>query len=136
MTNMEVDGMTCWISRHSMVETSARLRRAITRQGMTLFGHVDHAQNAVEAGLEIPPIQLFLFGTAVAGTKLMQTAPTIGIDLPLRMLVWVDAEGGTWIGYDEPGWIAARHDARSNNDQTLSAMRRALNAVASEVAQD
>ena len=125
--------MTCWVSSYGMAETMQRLRQAIAQQGMTVFGHIDHGQAASEAGLELRPLQILVFGTAVAGTKLMQTAPTVGIDLPLRAMVWVDDEGSTWLAYNEPGWIAARHGARAGNDEVLAKLRRALTAIAEQV---
>src|SRR5438309_7056562 len=94
---MDVDGMTSWVSSYGMAETVHRLRDAIREQGMSVFGHIDHAAAAAEVGLELRPLEVLIFGNALAGTKLMQTAPTTGIDLPLRALVWVDEEGSTWL---------------------------------------
>ena len=130
---MDVDGITRWFSSHGMDATMQRLRQAIQEQGMTVFAQIDHGRAAADAGLAPDPMQLLMFGSALAGVKLMQAAPTTGIDLPLKILVWVDQEGGTWLGYNEPGWIAARHFARAGNDQVLTAMRRALSAIAEQV---
>jgi uncharacterized protein (DUF302 family) len=130
---MDIDGMTFWISSYGMLETVQRLRDAVREQGMSVFGHIDHGQAATAAGLELRPLQVLVFGNALTGTKLMQTAPTIGIDLPLRAMVWVDDEGSTWLAYNDPSWIAARHGARSGNDQALATMRRALTAIAEHV---
>ena len=130
---MDIDGMTCWVSSYGMKETMQRLRDAVHGQGMSVFGHIDHGQAALAAGLELRPMEVLVFGNALAGTKLMQTAPTIGIDLPLRALVWVDDEGSTWLGYNDPGWFAARHHARLGNDHVLSNMRGALTAIAKHV---
>jgi uncharacterized protein (DUF302 family) len=130
---MDVDGMTCWVSSYGMAETMQRLRDAIAQQGMSVFGHIDHGQAASETGLALRPLQILVFGTAMAGTKLMQTAPTVGIDLPLRAMVWVDDEGSTWLAYNEPGWIAARHGVRAGNEQVLANMRQALTAIAEHV---
>ena len=116
-----------------MNETTRRLREAIAGNGMTVFAHIDHGRAAAEAGLELAAMEVFMFGAARAGTKLMQAAPTTGIDLPLRVLVWVDAEGAAWLGYNEPDWIAARHGARSGNDQVLAAMRGSLRSIAEQV---
>ena len=131
---MDVDGMTVRVSRYGATETMQRLRDAVIRQGMSVFGHIDHGQAAAEAGLELRPLQVLVFGNALAGTKLMQTAPTVGIDLPLRAMVWVDEAGSTWLAYNDPGWIAARHAAQVGNDEVLANMRRALAAIAEQVA--
>ena len=130
---MDIDGLTCWVSSHDADETMRRLREAVDLQGMSVFGHIDHGEAAAAAGLALQPLEVLIFGNALAGTKLMQTAPTIGIDLPLRAIVWLDDEGTTWLGYNEPSWIAARHGARPGNEQVLANMRRALAAIAAHV---
>src|SRR3954465_7472583 len=76
---------------------------------MTVFARVDHAAGAAEAGLPLRPTDLLIFGAAKGGTPLMQAAQTIGIDLPLKALVWQDESGKTWVSYNEPAWLAARH---------------------------
>ena len=127
---MDIDGLTSWVSSYCFQETMQRLRDAVRQQGMSVFGHIDHGETAAEVGLELRPLQVLVFGNPLAGTKLMQTAATIGIDLPLRAIVWVDDEGTTWLAYNDPSWIAARHGARSGNEQALANMRRALTAIA------
>jgi uncharacterized protein (DUF302 family) len=131
--HVEIDGMPSWICSYSFQDTMQRLLDAIREQGMTIFGHIDHAKAAADAGLELRPLQVLVFGNALAGTRLMQRMPTIGIDLPLRATVWSDDEGTTWFAYNDPGWIAARHDARSGNEQVLAKMRCALTAIAEYV---
>jgi uncharacterized protein (DUF302 family) len=73
-----------------------------------------------------------IFGNPRAGTPLMQAAQTIGIDLPLKALVWQDEEGQTWLAYNDPTWLAARHNAVAGNDRLLAAMTDALVALAKE----
>ena len=131
---MDVDGMTFWVSSYGMTETMQRLRSAVAQQGMAVFGHIDHGQAAADAGLELRPLQVLVFGNPLAGTKLMLTSPTTGIDLPLRAMVWVDEAGSTWLAYNDPGWIAARHRVRAGNEEVLANMRRALTAIAEHVA--
>lgn len=130
---MEPDGLSSWVSAHEMTSTVERLHRAIAEHGMTVFAEIDHAAAAAAAGLTLRPMRLLLFGNAAAGTKLMQRAPTIGIDLPLRALVWTDDEESIWLAYNDPGWLAARHGARQGNDQVLASMRTALTAIAETV---
>lgn len=127
---MEQDGLTRWVSSYGLTETMQRLRSAIADHGMAVVAHIDHGAAAAQAGLALRPIEVLIFGNARAGTPLMQVSPTAGIDLPLKALVWTDEDGATWLAYNDPGWIASRHKARSGNDRVLEAMRKALAAVA------
>jgi uncharacterized protein (DUF302 family) len=86
-----------------------RLETEIRTKGLEVFARIDHAAGAAEVGLNLRPTELIIFGNARGGTPLMQSAQTIGIDLPLKALVWQDAAGKTWISYNEPYWIAQRH---------------------------
>ena len=98
--------------------------------GLTVFARIDHAAGAAEVGLSLRPTELLVFGNAKGGTPLMQAAQTIGIDLPLKALVWQDASGGTWLSYNDPSWLAKRHALGSEVEATVSAMAAALGAVA------
>lgn len=121
--------------RHSVYpprETMDRLVAAVTARGMTVFARIDHGAGATDAGLPLRPTELLVFGTARAGTPLMQETQTAGIDLPLKALVWTDAAGGTWLGYNDPDWIAARHDVGTGVASVLRTMGDMLAAVASE----
>ncbi len=86
-----------------------RLAAAVGDKGMTVFARIDHAAGAAEAGLALPPTELLIFGNAKGGTPLMQATQTIGIDLPLKALVWQDPSGQTWLSYNDPLWLAQRH---------------------------
>jgi uncharacterized protein (DUF302 family) len=86
-----------------------RLVAEINAKGMKVFARIDHAAGAAEVGLTLRPTELIIFGNARGGTPLMQSVQTVGIDLPMKALVWQDAAGKTWISYNEPGWIAQRH---------------------------
>ena len=87
-------------------ETVGRLSEAIERRGLTVFGRIDHAAAAREAGLELADEEVVVFGSPRAGTPLMQSDPRIGVELPLRMVVWSDAEG-VLLGYRDPRELAA-----------------------------
>ena len=115
-------------SRFGPNETMDRLETAIRAQGMKVFARIDHAAGASEAGLELRPTEVIIFGNARGGTPLMQSAQTIGIDLPLKALVWEDASGTTWLSYNEPGWIAQRHGV-ANAEPVVSKMSAALSAM-------
>jgi len=110
-------------------ETMDRLEADIKEQGLTVFARIDHAQLSAQAGLSLRPTAVFIFGNPRAGTPLMQASQTIGIDLPLKALVWQDAFGKTWLSYNEPAWLAKRHDLH-DMDQVASHMGIALSAMA------
>lgn len=135
MPDVEPDGLTSWMSSYDMAETMNRLRAAVADHGMTTLAHIDHGLAAAQAGLDLLPMELLIFGNAHVGTPLMRAAPTIGIDLPLKVLVWTDDGYTTWLAYNDPGWFAARHGARSGTDRVLSAMREALAYVAGRATQ-
>lgn len=105
-----------------------RLQAEIRAQGVTVFARIDHAAGAAEMGLTLRPTELIIFGNARAGTPLMESVQTVGIDLPLKALVWEDASGKTWISYNEPSWIAQRHGV-ANSEQVVSKMAAALSAI-------
>jgi uncharacterized protein (DUF302 family) len=128
-----MEGLTSIGSRFGPKETMDRLQAEIRAQGMTVFARIDHAAGAAEVGLTLQPTELIIFGNARGGTPLMQSAQTVGIDLPLKALVWEDASGKTWLSYNEPGWIAQRHSV-ANAEQVVSKMASALSAISRKAA--
>ena len=106
---MTVQGLTTIKSSHAPRETMNRLEAAVTAKGLTVFARIDHAEGASAAGLSLRPTEVLIFGNAKGGTPLMQAVQTIGIDLPLKALVWQDAAGDTWLSWNDPAWLAARH---------------------------
>jgi uncharacterized protein (DUF302 family) len=128
-----MEGLTSIRSRFGPKETMDRLEAEIRAQGMTVFGRIDHAAGAAEVGLILPPTELIIFGNARGGTPLMQSEQTVGIDLPLKALVWEDTGGTTWLSYNEPGWIAQRHGV-ANVEQVVSKMAAALSAMSRKAA--
>ena len=127
---MTIDGLTSKQSQHGPKETMDRLEAAVRDKGMTVFARIDHAAGAAEAGLTLRPTELLIFGNARGGTPLMQAMQTIGIDLPLKALVWQDASGNTWLSWNEPQWLARRHGSSQAIDAPLGAMSAALAALA------
>jgi uncharacterized protein (DUF302 family) len=99
---------------------------------MTVFARIDHAAGAEEVGLPLRPTELLIFGNAKAGTPLMQANQPIGIDLPLKALVFEDAAGRVWLSYNDPRWLAQRHGVGAAVDQFVDATAAALNAVATK----
>jgi uncharacterized protein (DUF302 family) len=106
---MADNGLTTVKSAHGVRDTIDRLAAHVTAKGMKVFARIDHAQGASDAGLALRPTELLIFGNAKGGTPLMQAVQTIGIDLPLKALVWQDASGETWLSLNDPVWLAARH---------------------------
>jgi uncharacterized protein (DUF302 family) len=127
---MTPDGLTACVSSHGPKETMDRLIAAVTSRGMTVLARIDHAAAAVKAGMELRPTEVMLFGNPRAGTPLMQAAQTIGIDLPLKALVWGDGSGTVWLTYNDPHWIARRHGLDTAVDARADSMAAALAAVA------
>jgi uncharacterized protein (DUF302 family) len=123
-----MEGLTSIGSRFGPKETMDRLEAEIRKQGMTVFARIDHTGGAAKVGLELRPTELIIFGNARGGTPLMQSVQTVGIDLPLKALVWEDASGTTWLSYNEPSWIAQRHGV-ANAEPVVSKMTAALRAM-------
>src|SRR5215475_8049549 len=126
---MAVDGLITLRSSFDPKETMTRLEAEIRARGMTVFAHVDHAAGAAAVGMTLRPTDLLIFGAAKGGTPLMQQVQSIGIDLPLKALVWQDASGTTWLSYNDPGWLAKRHGLGSEVAAAVNGMTAALAAV-------
>lgn len=107
------DGLISVKSPHAVAETANRLEAALQARGLKLFARIDHAAGATSIGQSLRPTQVLIFGNPQGGTPLMSCQQTAGIDLPLKALVWQDAAGQVWLGYNDPAWLAARHGAAS-----------------------
>lgn len=128
------DGLTTIPSRHGPKETMDRLEADVRSKGLTVFARIDHAAGAAEAGLPLRPTELLIFGNAKGGTPLMQAAQAVGIDLPLKALVWQDADGKVWLSYNEPSWIAQRHGLGAASEGTVQALAAGIGALAKKAA--
>jgi uncharacterized protein (DUF302 family) len=126
---MAVDGLTTTRSSYGPKDTIGRLEAAVKSKGMMVFARIDHAAGAAEVGLALRPTEVLIFGKAKGGTPLMQSVQTIGIDLPLKALVWQDASGSTWVSYNDPSWLAKRHGLSPEGNAAVAAMSAALDAV-------
>jgi uncharacterized protein (DUF302 family) len=129
---MAVDGLITKRSSFGPEETMKRLEAEVKAKGLTVFAYVDHAGGAAAVGLPLRPTDLLIFGNAKGGTPLMQAVQSIGIDLPLKMLVWQDANGATWVSYNDPAWLAHRHGLDEGTKTTVNALTGALNAIAAK----
>ncbi len=127
---MAADGLKSVRSSHGPKQTMDRLEAAVKAKGMTVFARIDHSAGAAAAGLSLRPTELLVFGNAKGGTPLMQATQTIGLDLPLKALVWQDGSGTTWLSYNDPAWLAQRHGLGHEADATTSAMAAGLDTMA------
>jgi uncharacterized protein (DUF302 family) len=126
------EGLITLQSRTEAAETFDSLVNAVQSRGMTVFARIDQAEAATAAGLTLRPTFVLLFGNPRAGTPLMQAAPSISIDLPLKALVWGDAGVPAQLAYVDPVWLARRHGLDPDDYPVTHAMAQAVAAVAAE----
>jgi len=107
-----------------------RFEAEVRARAMTIFGHIDHAAGAAAVGLPLRPTDLLIFGAAKSGTPLMQSMQTIGIDLPLKALVWQDEAGNTVLSYNDPAYLAHRHGVGETAKPVIESMSAALKEMA------
>jgi uncharacterized protein (DUF302 family) len=117
------NGIVSIPSRHSVDETVEKLQSLLQAKGVTLFALVDHSGEATRVGMKMPPTKLLIFGNPRAGTPLMLASPSIAIDLPLKVLVWQDAEGKVWLSWNSPEYLAKRHGLPENQEQALAVVK-------------
>jgi uncharacterized protein (DUF302 family) len=103
------EGIVELLSSHSVDDTVEKLKNILQSKGVTLFALVDHSGQAEKAGMKMPPTKLLIFGSPKAGTPLMLAAPSVAIDLPLKILVREDSDGKVWISYNSPEYLRERH---------------------------
>jgi uncharacterized protein (DUF302 family) len=103
------DGLISIKSPHNAKDTMSRLEDVVKTRGLNVFARVDHAAGAAKIGKTLRPTEVLIFGNPQGGTPFMECAQTVGIDLPLKALVWEDAAGQTWLGYNDPVFLAERH---------------------------
>jgi uncharacterized protein (DUF302 family) len=104
------EGLVAVKSPHDARATMDRLVTLLEQKGMTIFARIDHAAGAAAIGRSLRATELVIFGNPQVGTQLMECSQTTGIDLPLKALVWQDAAGQVWLGYNDPVFLAERHE--------------------------
>ncbi len=129
---MTTDGLIRIPSPFGPGETMDRLEKEIRDRGLTVFARIDHGEGARQAGLALRPTELLVFGNAKGGTPLMQADQEMGIDLPLKALVYQDADGKVWLAYNDPQWLAGRHHLAAVAAPTIAALTKLLEAVATK----
>jgi uncharacterized protein (DUF302 family) len=106
---VQTDGLASIPSSHPVDETVAKIEAMLREKGVKVFAVIDHGGEAKQAGLEMRPAKVVIFGNPRAGTPLMVAAPSTAIDLPLKLLVWEDADGKVWITWNTPQYLQERH---------------------------
>ena len=109
MASAAENGIITRPSIHSVDETVQKLKGILQANGVTLFALVDHSGEAEKAGMKMHPTKLLIFGSPRAGTPLMLAAPSSALDLPLKILIWEDAQEKVWVTYNSPAYLQERH---------------------------
>jgi len=110
MASLKDNGLVHLRSPYSVPDTLKRLESLLQTRGLTEFGRIDHSGEAERAGLMMRPTQLIIFGSPKTGTPLMIASPSLAIDLPLKALIWEDADGKVLLSYNRPEYLQQRHD--------------------------
>jgi uncharacterized protein (DUF302 family) len=114
------NGIIRKLSNHSVDETLRKLQDSLKAKGVAIFALVDHSGEAEKVGMHMPATKLLIFGNPKGGTPLMLAAPSIAIDLPIKILVAEDAEGKVWVSYNSTEYLATRHGLPQNLLQNLA----------------
>lgn len=122
------DGLVALKSPHSAKATMDRLENVVKQRGLNVFARIDHAAGAARIGKTLRPTEVLIFGNPQGGTPFMECAQSVGIDLPLKALVWEDASAQVWLGYNDPAFLAKRHSAP--DCPVVENLRKALSGLA------
>lgn len=122
------EGLVVLKSAHSAAETASRLAAALPERALKLFVRIDHAAGAASVGKILRPTEMLIFGNPQGGTPLMECQQSLGIDLPMKALVWQDASAQVRLGYNDPAWLVARHGG--GDCPAVSALSKALTSLA------
>jgi len=118
-------------ANHSVDETVEKLKGILQSKGVALFAMVDHSGEAAKVGMKMLPTKLLIFGNPKAGTPLMLASPSVAIDLPLKILIWEDAQGKAWLSYNSPAYLRERHSIPAELMQNIAV----IEALASKAAE-
>ena len=119
---MTTNGIINKPSKHSVDETLGKLQAILQVKGIAVFALIDHSGEAEKVGMKMRPTKLLIFGNPKGGTPLMVAAPSIAIDLPLKILIWQDDQGKVWVSYNSPEYLAERHGLPPNLTQNIGFM--------------
>ena len=110
------NGLISVKSNHNVKSTTDKLVNVLEKKGMTVFARINHTEGAQKVGKVLRPTELVIFGNPKVGTPLMQCGQSVAIDLPQKALVWEDNKGSVWFSYNDPAYIAKRHDIKECED--------------------
>lgn len=127
------DGLIKKLSPRSVQSTMDSLQNLVENKGLTVFARIDHAAGAAQVGEDMLPTQLLIFGNPAIGTALMSSQRTVGIDLPIKVLIWEEPDGRVWIAYNDPAYLAERHGIK-DRDEALAKMKAAVAGIVSAAA--
>jgi uncharacterized protein (DUF302 family) len=127
-----VDGLKILPTQHTVADVLGRVQSLARARGLTVFAQIDFSGDAERSGLSMLPTGLVILGNPKAGTPLMVASPTVAIDLPLKILTWHDAEGRTWIAYNEPEYLQARHGFPAELKKNIAALGALAQAAAAQ----
>src|SRR6266404_476640 len=125
---LAADGLVAIKSPFSGKETMNRFEENAKQRGLNIFARIDHAAGAARIGKTLRPTEVLIFGNPQGGTPFMECAQSVGIDLPLKALVWEDARGQVWLGYNDPAFLAQRHGVAQC--PAVDALSKALSGLA------
>jgi Uncharacterized conserved protein len=131
MTVVKDSGIINVPGNHSVDDAVEKLKGILHAEGVTLFALIDHSGEAEKVGMKMPPTKLLIFGNPKAGSPVMLSAPSSAIDLPLKILIWEDAQGKVWVSYNSPEHLQARHSVPEALVQNIAAVE-ALAAKAAD----
>jgi uncharacterized protein (DUF302 family) len=134
MAFAEPSGLVTKAAKQPVAETAEQLEKILRGAGLMIFAVIDHAAAAEKAGLRMPPARVIIFGNPKGGTPLMLNAPTVAIDLPLKILVWEDAAGKPWVSYNTATYVAGRHQVKGM-EKLVQTLDGALGKLASGVSE-
>ncbi|MDA8384543.1 MAG: DUF302 domain-containing protein [Betaproteobacteria bacterium] len=127
-----VNGLAVKESKYGVNQTVERLEKALQAKGMTIFAHIDHRAEAEKVGMKMRPTQLIIFGNPKGGTLLMDAAPTVAIDLPMKAIVWQGPKGHVWLAYNTMAYLKTRHHIKGMG-KLIGKLDGMLNAVTNQV---
>ena len=131
-TETSVEGLHLLPTDRPVADTLTRIESLAKTRGLTVFARIDYSGDAARAGLTMRPMGLVILGNPKAGTPLLTATPTIGIDLPLKLLAWEDASGRTWLAYNEPAYLQHRHSFPPELVKNVAGIAALAEAVAGE----
>ena len=128
----EDDGIIKFKSAYDMPETIKRMKKDIADKGIMFFDEIDQSKLAADAGVKLLPSTLLVFGNPPLGTLFLTSDPDAGLDWPVRLLVYQDADGNVWVAYTDFAWIAKRHGI-TNRDKEFNMASEVISSITSTV---